>query len=304
LLAQAVRDAQAPEESRLAQEASRSFAAVHARLMEDIDLARQDAELVASATSPAEPALESAPWIRDAAALGLSERTQLAVAPQVLTAPGAPSQSPRHSRWNALLNGPWSRRARLGVRYAAAACVLAAGVLGGHTAGRQGEGNELPVQSIVQDYAAGLGAGAPLEVSARSEGDTSRWMSQRMGRPISVPEASRVGAMLLGARSSTVQGRPSAQVHYLKDGVRVAYYQIHAPHLGMAGLGEVRSGGRSYFTQRLGNCSLIAWRTDEDIMAVVSPLAMPDSLSLALSMREATPVLTARPLPPSRTSDG
>ncbi len=321
-LADAVRAALAPDEARLSHDAARAFASVHLRLMEAIDLSRHGPgraaapeavpEAVPEAASATPSARASAPLLRAApveeiapgravnsarSARSVQQRGGSRSRLQVLegerkafkAGPARGRGAGAGGRGVRVLGAVRSCSASAIARYAAAACVLAAGVIGGHHAGRESGPRALPVQSIVEDYASGLGPSAPLEVSARSTGDTSRWLSKHMGRRVSLPTASRVGATLLGARRCTVEGRLSAQAHYLKNGVRVAYYQIHAPHLGLAGLGEVRSGGRSYFTQNLNGCNLIAWRSDEDIMAVVSPLEMPVSLSLAYSMRESTP---------------
>ncbi len=336
-LALAVRAALAPEQAHLSQDAAQAFASVHSRLMEAIDFSRQEPGLSApeaqenlnaapetSASVPsaapvsaasASGASAPAAWVRRApghawAARSNSRRGNPARRLQGfargrrLSAALAPSRA--SGRCVQVLGDVWGPRVNAAARYAAAACVLALGVVGGHKVGRQSGPTALPVQSLMEDYASGLGPNAPLEVSARSEDDTSRWLSQQMGRRVSLPAASRVGAMLLGARRCIVEGRPSAQAHYLKNGVRVTYYQIHAPHLGLSGLGEIRSGGRSYFTQKLNGCNLIVWRSDEDIMAVVSPLEMPASLSLAHSMRDSTPVLSAMETsaPSKMDSDG
>ena len=195
-------------------------------------------------------------------------------------------------QWNewcsAVWRGSWSRCAPL--RLSAAFLVLVSVGLGGQQWGRQravAEADQLPAQSLVDDYVSGLDT-HPLEIAARSSRQTAHWLSRRVGHHVHIPETRTIGARLLGARLHSVQGRASTQTHFLKNGVRLTLYQIHAPHSGLGELGEVQWNRQSFFTGQYGICRLVAWRRDDDIMALVSPLAMREALLMAGSMRENT----------------
>jgi hypothetical protein len=81
-----------------------------------------------------------------------------------------------------------------------------------------------------------------------------------------------------------------AQAHFIRNGVRFALFQVHAPRCGMTGLEEKLVGGRTFLAAQRGAYHVVVWRKGDNIMTLVSPLASPQSLLLAAAMRQDDPV--------------
>lgn len=182
-----------------------------------------------------------------------------------------------------------------GVRsFALAISLLIAVGVGGHQLGTRHAAHVLPVQKLVDDFDAGMRSAAPFELVADDSTTTESWLSQSLGMKVHLPTPQRAGVRLLGARRHHLEDRPVAQAHYMKGNVRVALYQMRAPRYGLPELDEVQVHGRLYFTKDCGPYRAIVWRAGDNLMTMVSPLAMRDSLLLASAMRDNTP---REPLP-------
>jgi hypothetical protein len=161
--------------------------------------------------------------------------------------------------------------------------------IGAHQAGRAGAGRVLPVQSLVDQYDASLKSPAPFELIADNTQDPktiSKQWSRHLGMKVHVPAPKRTGVKLLGANRHLLWDRPVAQTHFLKDNVRVALYQVNEARCGLNGLDEVNVGGKVFLTGNHGAYRVVAWRADDNVMTMVSPLAMSESLKLAKAMRD------------------
>jgi anti-sigma factor RsiW len=177
------------------------------------------------------------------------------------------------------------------VQFALAMMMLFAVGIGGHQWGKMSSGEVLPVQSIIDDFDAGLRDPSPFEIATDNPAETATWLTRKLGIKVRLPAPHRAGVKLLGARGHQLYGRPVAQTHYLKDGTRVVLNQIHAPRYGLSGLTEVTSGGQTFFVKDCGAYRLVVWRADDNIMALVSPLAMREALLLGDAMRDTSSTL-------------
>lgn len=192
---------------------------------------------------------------------------------------------------------PWHLTRWLGMEWAIPtarsfilATLLLLGVgMGGHQLGTRHAARVLPVQKLVDDFDAGLRSPAPFQLVADDPKTTESWLSQNLGMKVRLPAPKRAGVKLLGARTHHLEDRPVAQTHYLKGNVRVALYQMRAPRYGLPDLDEVQVHGRLYYTKDCGPYRAIVWRAGDNVMTMVSPLAMRESLLLASDMRDNTP---------------
>jgi hypothetical protein len=175
------------------------------------------------------------------------------------------------------------------LRWATPVLLMALAGWGGHWLGStRAEADVLPAQSLLDDYAGNLQHPAPLEGKANDAPATAAWLSRRTGMKVRVPAPQRAGVKLLGGRSHHLHGHAVAQTRYLKNGKRVALYQIHAPSYGLSNLAAVKLDGRTFFLRDTGTYRLIAWRSGESVMALVTPFAPADALRLASVIRAST----------------
>ncbi len=148
----------------------------------------------------------------------------------------------------------------------------------------------LPVQALVDDFDSGLRSDTPFEFVA-DERETApaaaKRLQNKLGVALHLPLKPRSGARLLGARRHTHWKRAGVQAHYEQNGVRVAVYQMREPSCALGDLREVEMNGRLFMTGKHGAYRVVAWRAGDDVMTMVSPLAMQqhESLLLADDMR-------------------
>jgi hypothetical protein len=186
----------------------------------------------------------------------------------------------------------WGQGSRALIAQCALVLMLMLAAGGGHYLGYHRATTALPVQSIIDDYNAGLQNALPYEFVADDPATAALWLSRKLGIKVHLPTPAQAGVKLLGARRHHLHGHPVAQTHYLKNHTHVALYQIHAPRYGLSGLDEVEMKGHLYYIKSSGQCRIVVWRVDDNVMAMVSPLAMHESLLLAQAMRD-----SSHPLP-------
>lgn len=178
------------------------------------------------------------------------------------------------------------------VRFALAVWMLLAVGLGGHYLGSRQSAPVLPVDTFVSDFDEGIKSAMPLDFISADEQDATSaaaWLSRHTGQKVKLPSPAKSGARILGARHRELWTRPVAQAHYIRNGVRVALFQVHAPRCGVAGLEEKSVGGRTFLVAQRGAYHVVVWRKGDNIVTLVSPLASPQSLRLAAAMRQDDP---------------
>lgn len=213
----------------------------------------------------------------------------------------APLSPTRRWPWNnaeAFARKPYRAAQRLAWS-AVFATLLVGTTWSAHQIGRGSSPHDLPVQEFVTDFDNGIKSPAPFEFTALDVAgnnaqsaaiaarDAASWLSARAGMTIEVPAARAPGLKLIGARHLMQGERSVAQAHYLQNGVRVALYQVRDARAGLGSLDAVQLGRRTYFTSNHDPYRVVSWRAGEDIMALVSPLAMRESLLLAQRLRVA-----------------
>jgi anti-sigma factor RsiW len=233
---------------RQAQEARSAFVSIHTRLMQEIT-AEQDSS----------PSLQSE---------------------EVTTSHKAFNRARAKRRFRVLGQRP-------ALQWALALLCMSAVGFGGHRIGSRSASKELPVQSLVDDFDAGLHSATPLEFIADENLDNSavsQWLSQRVGMKVQLP-ARHAGTKLLGAKRHPLWNRPGVQTHYLKNGIHVGLYQIRDPRCALANMDEVEIKGKLFLVGVHGPYHVVVWRNGDDVMALVSPLRQNESLRLASLMR-------------------
>jgi hypothetical protein len=179
------------------------------------------------------------------------------------------------------------------MRWALAALLLLAVGLGGHRLGRQQGAPALPIDTFVSDFDEDIKSEMPLDFISYNEQDATgaaAWLSRHTGQNVKLPSPRKSGARILGARHRKLWTHPVAQAHYIRNGVRLALFQVHAPRCGVTGLQETSVGGRTFLIAQRGAYHVVVWRKGDNIVTLVSPLARPQSLRLAAAMREDDPV--------------
>ena len=170
------------------------------------------------------------------------------------------------------------------LRWAVPALLIIFAGWGGHFLGSsRADADVLPAQSLLDDYKGGLLHPAPMEVRASDAPTTAKWLSRRTGMKVRVPQ--RADVKLLGGHAHHLKGHEVAQTRYLKNGRRIALYQIHAPSYGLSNLTVAKLDGHTFFLHDNGEFRLIAWRSGESVMALATPFSTADALQLANAIR-------------------
>ena len=173
-------------------------------------------------------------------------------------------------------------------KFALASTLFCAAAFGGHFIGSKNASRELPVQSLVDDFDNNLQSAAPLEFvsdDSRTPVQSAQLISDNIGLKVDAPPR-HAGVKLIGARRHPLWNRLGVQARYMKNGVPFTLYKIREPRCALDGLGEVQVNGRTYLHGQRGQYHVVVWRSGEEVMTMVSPLASQPSLDLARSMRE------------------
>ena len=190
------------------------------------------------------------------------------------------------------------------LRYVFAALLFLAAGIGGHQLGRK-QIPVLPVSWLVEDFVNSLKSPEPLDLVDGNNHDAAAWLKSNTGIRVHLPSQSETGMRLLGARRGNVNGTTVALTHYEKNGVRLVLYQLNAPRVALDGLDQVNLNGRAYFTQDYGAYHVVAWRSGDNVLAVVSPFPVSEALQLAVHMRThpAPDTFASEDEPPGQRSD-
>lgn len=165
------------------------------------------------------------------------------------------------------------------------ACILFGIVLGRHSAHQ--EAPFLPVTDIVADFDRRVD-NAELELGEDTSdmATLAAGLSDKVGLKVKLPKAERVGAQLVGVRATEYDGVPTIEANFVKDGNKMVFFQAKAPQRSLRFVQEKRLGDKVFMIRDLGKYRVVAWRNDESVLAVVSPLNTDDSLMLASAMRD------------------
>jgi anti-sigma factor RsiW len=114
----------------------------------------------------------------------------------------------------------------------------------------------------------------PVELGAQDEAQLKRWLSQRLGRSLSVPSLQEYGYTLVGGRLLPGEKGPAAQFMYESPhGTRVTLYVAQTPNDEMA-FHLLRDGDRRTFY----------WATDHLGYALSGPLAESHLRAIAIDV--------------------
>lgn len=162
---------------------------------------------------------------RDAAAQDkVRKLTQSAVL--IRAAHSALVHEPAPERLLALVEGPARRSWRLRLAAAALAAGLTVGLAGGVLLGRFEAGEEVQVAAasgLLEEIAAYHVVYARerehlVEIPAARTAELERWLNERLGRRIEVPDLSARGLEFRGGRLLVADGRPVGQLMYTAPG--------------------------------------------------------------------------------------
>lgn len=136
---------------------------------------------------------------------------------------------------------------RARVRIAAAAILVVAvtgGVAGGWQLGHRHEA-VAPMADAVEAYRVfAVDANRPVEIGADNEAKLQKWLSKRLGRPITFPDLHGEGFDLLGGRLLATAEGPAALIFYQdKSGQRVSLYIRQSDRFARGTQGNRSEGG-------------------------------------------------------------
>jgi anti-sigma factor RsiW len=146
---------------------------------------------------------------------------------------------------------------------ASIALALAVGALGGGAAGWFARGPQRPgeIARIGLEATAAYRVFAPdmirpVEMDAKNRAELVSWMSARLGRPISVPDLSRLGYRFMGGRLVSAALGPAALLMYDDaQGTRITVYVLPMHGAMTEPLQPVRAdaaGGYAWIDNRIG----------------------------------------------------
>lgn len=162
-----------------------------------------------------------------------------------------------------------ARRDRWPAMAAAAAVLLAVGAAGGYAGrGALAPAATPPTTQVAQDSVSAwrvytVEVAHPVEVGASEQAHLLKWLSKRLGRPLTAPDLSPYGFRLVGGRLLPAGNAAAAMLMYdTEAGARLTVY-VRA--------GE---GGETAFRYRSeGNLSTFAWLDQGFGFAVSAPLS-------------------------------
>lgn len=215
-------------------------------------------------------------------------QTIVASRPIADTAAFAPVRS--MPKWQSWLHNLEMGFGRLGpIRYAAVPLMLVGAIFYGRQTA-QIESPYLPLATMVADYDKQIRLNAEaFDIQGEDPKAISAALSPQLGMQVRLPEAEKFGARLLGVRKMEYDGVPTVEAHFQEGGTRMAFVQAKAPQRSLRWVTEARIGGRLYLIREVGVYKVIAWRADDSVLAVVSPLDEVKSLRIAERIRDSVP---------------
>ena len=174
------------------------------------------------------------------------------------------------------------RRRRRLVRIAAAILLFSLGGLAGWTvagfSGSLGWNAASTARMIIADAVAAhrtfeVEVRHPVEVTATPQADLAEWLSDRLGRPLIIPDLTALGFRLIGGRLLPSEGGPAAQLMYDNDngpGKRLTVYL----RVGVSGdttvYREDQDVGALYWADEGFACVILARRADRSALLRVA----------------------------------
>lgn len=166
-------------------------------------------------------------------------------------------------------------------RAACAAVILGAAVAYIVTQhGYVGDGHSGFVRLVVSDFEHFLEENRPIHFASSNADAISRWLLEQTNLEVVLPRVEGPNCRLLGARKCTIADRPAAFVVYEMDETPISLLAIASGSEGLQHMNQVESNGRIFWMDRLEDTSVLAYRQNNLVYAVVSKLAPPELINL------------------------
>ena len=175
--------------------------------------------------------------------------------------------------------GGWPRRAVL----AACAAVVLGGALTAYVMVQRAHVDQIRagfVSLAVRDFEHFLEEGRPIHFASSNANAVSAWLLEQTNLEVILPEVRGPNCRLLGARRCTIADKPAAFVVYDMDRTPVSLLAVTGDAAGLAHMNQVESDGRVYWVDRVGQTSVLAYRRNNLVYAVVSRLTPPELMDL------------------------
>jgi len=176
-------------------------------------------------------------------------------------------------------------RVWLGTPALAAAVLLLAFVLMARSLTTGGHEPEL-VGNLVDKHLAYAQLEGPAEFSSTERPAVAAWFRQRTGLRVPVPDLSRAGIQLVGARIAEADQRRVAYLLYEKGHVLMSIFMV--PEVGRRAPLAGRSmgfGGHEYLARERQGLRTVSWRDGQTLFSLVSTLDYDDLLECAEQLR-------------------
>ena len=214
------------------------------------------------------------------------------VADKPIDAPGS-----ARSGWRSAAGSAWPPR-RLGAarprlwRTFARNALLVASLMVAAMVGRASAYREvpfIPIGRMVEEYASRVKHHSESNDIVMADARSAEAIFTRSaGMRVILPRPETTGVKLLGVRQGEIEGTAMVESQYLDGANRFAFIQAWGPRHAIRFATEKRLGNRVYMLRDCGEYHVVAWRADDTVLAVVTPLDWEPALALAERLRTST----------------
>lgn len=205
----------------------------------------------------------------------IKERLVQATRPQSLEIPLSAHKLKRMIEKDQASGMPHRILLRRGILAACAAIVLAV-ILAAHfvmqDAGITQEVHTRLVRLIVSDFIHFQEEGSRIHFSSSNAEAVSAWLLRQTDLEVAAPSAKGPHCKLIGARKCTIEDQPAAFVVYEMKGVPASLVAVAGRNSELEQMRQVEHNGRVHFVDSLGGFSVVAYRKDNLVYAMVSKL--------------------------------
>jgi len=137
------------------------------------------------------------------------------------------------------------------------------------------------VAGLLADHLEYLNKPNPTQITSADPHTVADWLSDRVGFRVSAVDLSRKGAALLGGRRCELNGVPLAFLFYEKGGTRISVYEIQGARVQLDALLSRMCNGHKFYVRQYGNTRLVACRSGNSTLVVVSDLNEDELIQIA-----------------------
>ena len=128
------------------------------------------------------------------------------------------------------------------------------------------------VDLVVGDFAHFLKEGRPIQFASDNTQAISDWLLHKTALEVVVPRAKGPHCHLIGARKCEIEGQAAAFVMYEMRGVPISLVAIKGRNDELEEMEQIEHDGRIHWVDTCGGFSVVAYRQDNLVYAMVSKL--------------------------------